>query len=246
MMKPECRMYKEARKTLNPFVGCRFDCTYCHPSFRRQAKRQKNRCKLCYDYIPHSHLERLEKAPPRTRKGEFIFLIDFGDPSFMQPVDLTRVLQYCEKYPDRDFLLQSKNPAYFVQFRIPKNVIIGTTLETDRDGILTTISKAPPILRRAEAMWKLYGTRKMVTIEPIIKFNLGTFAWLIKSIEPWRVYIGYDSHPKENQLPEPSLADADALMAELRSAGIDVRWKLRRRAWWEDHLPDPYRAARGA
>jgi len=226
-------MYLDARKTLNPFVGCNFDCSYCRPSFKRQAKRQKNRCKFCYDYIPHSHLERLNKAPPRTREGEFIFLIDFGDPSFMLPMEFTRVLQYCEKYPDRDFLLQSKNPAYFVEFKIPKNVIIGTTLETDNNDICMAISKAPSPFSRVEAMWKLHGVRKMVTAEPILKFDLSLFRNLIESIEPWRVYVGYDSHPKENQLPEPSLSETEELVAKLESAGIDVRWKLRRRAWWE-------------
>lgn len=228
-MKPEGRMYKEA-KTLNPFIGCNFDCTYCRPSFQRQAKRQRKRCQLCYDYTPHSHLERLKKAPPKTREGEFIFLIAFGDPSFMLPLEFTKVLLYCEEHPDRDFLIQSKNPSYFLQFRIPKNVIIGTTLENDWESAYT---KAPDPMHRADAMRKLHGVRKMVTVEPIMKFELELFAYLIKSTEPWRVYIGYDSHPGKNHLPEPSLAEADALVAELRSAGIDVRWKLRRRAWWE-------------
>jgi len=234
-MKPEGRMYKESRKTLNPFVGCNFDCTYCRPSFQRQAKRQKSRCQLCYNYDPHSHLERLEKAPPKTREGEFIFLIAFGDSSFMQPTDFTKVLQYCENYPDRDFLIQSKNPSYFLQFRIPKNVIIGTTLETDNKKICEAISLAPSPFSRVKAMWKLHGIRKMVTVEPILKFDLSLFTNLIKSIEPWRVYVGYDSHPNKNNLPEPSLVEAEALVAELKSAGIDVRWKLRRKAWRENH-----------
>jgi hypothetical protein len=36
-------MYADA-KTWNPFKGCRFDCTYCVPSFQRQAKRQMHLC----------------------------------------------------------------------------------------------------------------------------------------------------------------------------------------------------------
>jgi hypothetical protein len=43
--------------------------------------------------------------------------------------------------------------------------------------------------------------------------------------------VGYDSHPRENRLPEPTLAEADALVEKLKLGGIDVRWKLRREAW---------------
>ncbi len=44
-------MYAGA-KTWNPFKGCQFDCTYCVPSFQRQAKRQLHNCQKCYGYTP--------------------------------------------------------------------------------------------------------------------------------------------------------------------------------------------------
>ena len=52
---PDCsrengsRMYAET-KTWNPFKGCRFECMYCGPSFRKQSKRQKQICDKCYRY----------------------------------------------------------------------------------------------------------------------------------------------------------------------------------------------------
>jgi len=56
------RMY-EGVKTWNPFIGCRFNCVYCKPSFQRQAKRRKKWCELCYCYEPHFHPERLDRVP---------------------------------------------------------------------------------------------------------------------------------------------------------------------------------------
>jgi hypothetical protein len=38
-------MYKDI-ETISPFVGCRYDCTYCELSYKRQMKRQKQRCPL--------------------------------------------------------------------------------------------------------------------------------------------------------------------------------------------------------
>jgi len=226
-------MYKESRKTTNPFVGCNFNCTYCGPSFRRQAKRRKRDCIKCYKYEPHEHLERLRITPPRTKDGEFIFLCDMGDIAFASMNFRMKLAYWCTKYPDRTFLVQSKNPYCFVLPKFPENVILGTTLETNRDQLCLEISRAPPPSVRYEAILKLQHPRKLITVEPILDFDLEIFATMIINIKPWRVYIGYDSHPKENKLQEPPLAKADALYNLLKEKGLDVRWKLRRKAWNE-------------
>jgi DNA repair photolyase len=226
-------MYKEARKTLNPFVGCNFNCLYCYPSFRRQAKRRKLDCPLCYTYTPHEHIARLGKAPPKTKEGEFIFLCDMGDISFASPEFRQKLSDWCTMYPDRTFLIQSKNPYCFDFPQFPGNVILGTTIETNRDELCQHISHAPPPSIRYKAMLSLIHNRKMVTVEPVLDFDLEVLAKMIIDISPWRVYIGYDSHPKQNKLQEPSLDKTESLYSILNSQGLDVRWKLRRNAWWE-------------
>lgn len=53
-------MYKLSIKQWNPFVGCKHQCIYCKDSFQLQLKRwAKKNCKKCYDFVPHSHPERL-------------------------------------------------------------------------------------------------------------------------------------------------------------------------------------------
>lgn len=226
-------MYKEANKTLNPFVGCLFNCKYCYPSFRRQAKRRKHDCIKCYNYEPHEHCERLAKTPPRTKEGKFIFLCDMGDIAHASISFRHELANWCANYPDRDFLVQSKSPYCFLGEYFPKNVILGTTLETNRDDLCLQISKAPPPSVRYKYMLMPKHPRKMITAEPILDFDLDTFLHMILTISPWRVYIGYDSHPKENKLEEPSLSKSDQLYEFLELNGLDVRWKLRRKAWWE-------------
>ena len=61
-MTSDSNMYSNAR-TWNPFKGCEFDCTYCGPSFKKQAKRQKQRCDDCYHYRPHTYRERAMCCP---------------------------------------------------------------------------------------------------------------------------------------------------------------------------------------
>jgi protein gp37 len=144
MSNPESNMYDDTT-TWNPFKGCHFDCSYCEPSFQRQAKRQKHICKDCYDYTPHCHDDRLRKIPSDST----IFVCGDADIAFCRP-DFTRkiierIKQHNERCPHKTYYFQSKRPSYFVPFltEFPHNVILLTTLETNRDDNYSAISRAP-------------------------------------------------------------------------------------------------------
>jgi len=236
------RMYEENRKSLNAFVGCEHECVYCLPSFQRQAKRQKKRCLDCYDYTPHFHPERLLKAPPKTIGDEFIFFPSSGDIAFALPHELQAMIEYAEKYSDRIFLMQSKAPKVFLDksLKFPNNVILATTIETDRTEFWTNPSKyktyweispkAPTPSKRVRTMLELTHKRKSITIEPILSFHLHILSMWIKWIQPEFVYVGYDNH--NCKLPEPSLEKTRRLIADLELI-TEVRVKTLRKAWWE-------------
>ncbi len=227
--KIESRMYEDSAGSINFFVGCGFDCSYCIPSFQRQMKRWgKNNCQDCYNYKPHSHLERLERSPPKTEDGQFIFFPSGGDPAFMPDSVLREAWQYIKDHPHTDFLMQSKDPRCFKGWNFPENTILGITLETDIEENLFGISNAPPPWLRFVDFHQLNHNRKMVTVEPIIDFRPRRLRDWIVYLEPWRVYVGYDSHPNENHLPEPSLDKTLKLVKSLQRAGLDVRTKLMR------------------
>lgn len=230
-------MYREAKPLSSFFVGCKFNCKYCVTSFQRQMKRQKHRCSLCYYYSPHSHMKRFKISPPRTRYGEFIFLCDFGDVSFAPRLFMLTLIGYCCNYIDRNFLIQSKNPTCFRKYHFSENVILGTTIETNRNELIREISEAPSPQKRLDAMVKLNNPMKSITIEPILVFDLDILVSWIEQIrdscEKLIVYVGYDSHPKINKLNEPSERATRQLIKELRKRGIEVREKLIRKACWE-------------
>jgi len=209
---------------------------------------------MCRGFKPHSHMEVLRRTPPRTKEGEFLTIGLSGDISYMDVNDFYGVLDYCSKWGDRTFLIQSKNPGYFLQFahRITPNIIIGTTIETnrlitdisygtttcfydrgDRDHGFDYISQAPSSKLRYEAMI-LYNGRKAVTIEPILDFDTAVMSsWIINKIKPELVWIGYDSLHKRNRLPEPLLAKTQEFIKRLDDAGVSVHQKLIRKAWYE-------------
>lgn len=245
-MKTENKMYSERPKCGNIAVMryCNFRCSYC--GFQKFQKISK--CQDCRDNKNHSHLEVLSRTPPKTKPGEFLTVGLSGDVSFMEPEDFQQVINYCLKWSDRKFLIQSKSPEFFLQFGdiIPDNVIIGTTIESNENHWYNTawgnylpyskISKAPHPDKRAEAMVMILNCRKSVTIEPILDFDLIYFRDWIKAISPEFVYIGYanDKHEgKKLKLPEPPLEKTMRLINELRQAGVEVREKTLRKAWFE-------------
>jgi DNA repair photolyase len=224
-------MYRQSIKSWNPFVGCEYDCVYCMSSFKRQMKRRKKHCFDCYDFKPHFHAERLDNSLPRTNGNDFIFCCDMGDVAFCRPNWMQQILARIRHLPDRTFLIQSKNPGIFRNYRFPENVLLGTTIETDRDKLYQGISSAPLPSQRYRAMMKLRHSRKIVTIEPILDFGVEILEEWVGKIGPETCYVGYDS--KRNFLPEPELSKVKTLMKRLKET-TNVKAKTIRKAWWED------------
>lgn len=232
-------MYAENRKSINAFVGCLHNCVYCKPSFQQQAKRQKRRCNKCYNYEPHFHPERLTIKPPKTKEGEFIFFPSMGDPCFASPTEFETMLDYAKQYPLHTFLIQTKNPEFLQKHSLPYNVIVGTTLETNKCWFpgnpskykeYEQISTAPLPYIRFIDMKNVPHKRKSVTVEPILESNTGILSSWIRQINPEFVYVGYDNH--DCKLPEPRLTDTMTLIEELKKF-TEVRLKSLRKAWYE-------------
>jgi len=134
-------------------------------------------------------------------KGNFIFVGSSTD-MFASNVPqewIDRVFVICEKYPANKYLFQSKNPHRLCAPDVP--FVFGTTIETNRNYQL---SKAPDVENRVLWLGKLsrVAIDTMVTIEPIVDFDLEPMIELVKRCQPEWVNIGADSCGHD--LPEPS------------------------------------------
>lgn len=153
-----------------------------------------------------------------------------GDVAFCRPEWMRRILERIRQMPSRTFLIQSKNPHALEPYRFPGNVLVGTTIETNRDDVYDGISKAPGPSQRYRAMLKLQHPRKIVTVEPVLDFDVDIMEKWIREIRPEICYVGYDS--KKNYLPEPELYKVKILMEKLNKL-TNVRTKTIRKPWWE-------------
>lgn len=137
---------------------------------------------------------------------------------------ILETLRYCNEFKNR-YLFQSKNPHRIVKFKdfLPDDVVIGTTIETNKD--FPQMGNAPPPRERAIAI-KFMSTINyptMVTIEPIMEFDSEDLADLIECCFPEWVNIGADS--KGHDLPEPTAMQILSLADRLEKAGIEVKLK---------------------
>jgi len=142
---------------------------------------------------------------------------------------IERVLRVVRSKPRSWFFFLTKNPKRYLEFEgeLPNNVVLGATIETNRDYKLT---KAPAPRERYEAMVKLSWKWKAVVIEPILDFDAEFIDW-IYNISPVIVYVGYDNY--NNRLPEPKLEKTMILLEALRGV-TDLRLKTIRKAWYEN------------
>ncbi len=194
-------MYPFVDATFNIIKGkCLHDCTYCYMKIFRQNP------------------VRLDGNEFKTNllNGNYIFVGSSTDMWADNIPDewISKTLGYCSTFGNK-YLFQTKNPKRFNDFMyyIPQRSILACTIETNRMGSKYDVSKAPSVVERLNIMANLKYP-KMVSIEPIMDFDLVEMTSWIKTIKPDFISIGADS--KNHHLPEPSPENLELLINNLK------------------------------
>ena len=218
-------MYPWVTKKRN-FIGgeCPHQCIYCYVNhFKKKWKNVRER----YSGKPFLIEKELEK---NEGSGQTIFVQDCGD-LFAEAISsewIARVLDHLRDYPENTCLFQSKNPKRFLEFisKLPVSTILATTIETNRP---INLSRAPDVNNRAKyiKMVKEKGFDVMVSVEPVVDFDLNPFSALLSDIGPNFISIGADS--KGHNLTEPSSEKIQLLIDELKKfTKVKVKGNLNR------------------
>ncbi len=192
--------------------------------------RCSHACEYCYMkpfWKSDIHLDEKELKTD-LGEGNFIFIGSSTD-MFARSIPeewIRKVLFKCIEHPKNEYLFQTKNPLRFKKVKswYPNKSIFGTTLETNREN---NLNNAPIRSGRVEGMLEIPSEMKMVTIEPIMDFDLNLFVKMIKDINPKWVNIGADS--KGHNLPEPSAEKIKELIKELEKfTKVNLKGNLKR------------------
>jgi hypothetical protein len=211
--KQKGNMYGFVTHTWNTIKGeCPHGCTYCY--MKRFGKQKP----------PH-----LDESEFKTNlgTGNYIFVgssIDMFAESM--PGEWTyETLRYCKSF-DNKYLFHTKNPLnlseyyYFLMF--PEKTVFCTTIETNRYEEKIMGNSPSPEFRSLKFQW---GKRenKMITIEPVMDFDIEPFAEMIQRINPFQINIGADSGG--NNLPEPSKDKLQIFISVLQELGYNIHLK---------------------
>jgi len=209
------KMFKTVTRTWNPFTGCGFECSYCWARNLALGKLANTPRYSTAKFKPTFHVDELDKT---FKPGDFVFVTDMGDISFATWPQLHSILNVIEKYPETNFLLQTKSPDMFLNGLVwPEHIYHGATIETNRK---IDYSRAPHPISRYHSFAMNNNTHKFLSIEPIMDFDLEIFTSWVLDINPEIVEIGADSY--RHGLPEPSWSKIESLMSHLQSCGIKV------------------------
>ena len=207
--KQKGNMYGFVTHTWNTLLGrCLHGCMYCYnlgkPFFEGKLRFNEKNLK------------------DNLGSGNYIFVGSSND-LFAANVPeewIIKTMNHCKKYPQNKYLFQTKNTSVFYHYKeyAPNDSIIGTTIETNRET--NKLSNAPHIEERAYFLGQLDSEKfkRMVTIEPIMDFDLNELVLIIRMCRPNFVNIGADS--KGHNLPEPSPEKVEALIKELKKFTI--------------------------
>jgi DNA repair photolyase len=217
LKKPKGDMYPFIDWIWNPLCGkCIHDCPYCYVkrTYRRFKKKQE---------IPHLAFRELDANLKSNSlifvcSGCDLFASDVDDILIHAVINRTHQWQY-RHAANNTYILQTKNPQRLVAspFRLSADIHkICTTIETNRvypDFMGNTCTP----FQRTKAMHDISenGFETMVTIEPIMDFDLSVLLDFIKITNAEQVNIGADSAPKKNRLPEPPKEKVLRLISEL-------------------------------
>jgi len=201
--KQKGNMYPFVSHTYNPIRGrCPHNCVYCYMKGFNVGE-----------------LRFVEKElETNLGAGNFIFVGSSTDmwAEYIPEKWIERVYLKCLEHPNR-YLFQTKNPVRFLECwsLFPDDTLLGTTIETNRH--YDFISKAPKVENRYNWMQELsYPT--MISIEPIMDFDLDILVKWIAEIKPEFVSIGADS--KRHNLPEPAPDKLEHLIEALQDITV--------------------------
>jgi hypothetical protein len=146
----------------------------------------------------------MDEAELRTNlgAGHYIFVCS-GCDLFHEDIPeewIVRVMDHAGWHPGNGYLWHTKNPCRALGFQdqFREQDMLCVTIESNRE--YSAITKAPPPSERFAAVNK-WKKPWMLTIEPVMDFDLTDLAVMIGRNMPVQVNIGADSG--RNSLPEP-------------------------------------------
>lgn len=226
------RMFTSVDWTGTYYQGCNHGCLVCFTQF------------LPWGAISHvPRLLQLDEHQVIKGKTGVVFLQSAHD-TFAACIPeewILAMLRWIGRQPEGlIFYLQSQNVWRAQQFmpqllEIKEKLILGTTFQTDSEIIVRSMSNAPSLATRHQAMlnFRTQGFRLRLSLEPLYRFNLDKLLAMVTSVAPELVEVGLDNyaHRHKIDIPQPRRGPYQVLHVRMQEHGIKVVEKKSIEKW---------------
>lgn len=226
------RMFRSVDWTGTYFQGCNHGCVFCWTQF------------MPWGAISHEPKLMQTDEFQIIRGKEGVVFLNSAHDTFAACISeewILAMIRWIGRQPEGlVFYLQSQNVWRAQQFipelkKIQDKVIIGTTIQTDSEELIKTISNAPSIYSRYQAMLRFgaEGFRLRLSLEPLFSFNYYNLSEMVLNIGPELVEIGLDNYAHKHKLdiPQPERRFVEGLRQDILGAGIKVFEKQGMENW---------------
>ena len=178
--------------TLNPYIGCSFECFYCYVRRLPVSLFRKKEWGSWVDIKEVNSMQFRKELQKAKKKGDVtIFMSSSTDP--YQPIEvkekITRKLLEEMVIEKPDFLfVQTRSPLVTRDIdlfqKLKGHVLVSITIETDREDIKKRFSpKAPPIKARIKVLEKLKeaGIPSQAAVAPVLPYTKD-FPYMLKNV----------------------------------------------------------------
>lgn len=221
MPKKETGVYETFTQNLNPIrvKNCSHACVYC---YMNPIKQNAKEGVFKTGFYPTTLIK---KSKMKNRSFFLCTSCDIFDPQVPDEwiIETINIIKR-EFNRSNTFCMLTKNPKRYMDFLdiIPHSWLLGCTIETDAEELISRYSKATSTRNRID--WMKWVKQKhpniFVMLEPLMLFT-SRFTKTIRSIKPNYVVIGANSR-KDLVLPEPTTKSLKKLINDLRKADYIV------------------------
>ena len=233
LRKSKGRMFKSVDWTATYYQGCDHGCKFCWTLFMP---------------VPISHVPCLKQTNEfqviRRRKKEGVVFLNSAHDSYSSCIP-DEWINSMHRWIGRQheglvFYLLSQNIQRALTFlpqleKIKEKVIMGTTLQTDIEKIISKFSDAPSIQDKYQGIRRFgdEGFRIRLSLEPLFSFNYRPLRNMVFDINPELTETGLDNyaHRHKLEIPQPDRCDYKKLYKDMTEYGIPVVEKASIEKW---------------
>lgn len=162
---------------INPYVGCRFGCTYCYASFMGRFVGKTVQDWGDYVYVKVNAPELIKKELQKMKQhgnGQELFMSSVTDPYQAAEVRYTLTRQCLEQLAQLPYegtvSILTKSPLVLRDidvFKKMRHIVVGMTVTSASDGISRYFEKYAPLV-----------TDRFTALEKLNKNNIRTYAFI--------------------------------------------------------------------